>query len=132
MLNFSIARIDIYHTTFDWPSDSHVQKRLVVPSDNKEINIVNRLMIYNRHIAGIKDSLKASSKQINVDQPKGDVFNSVLDFVSRPARSQAPITPRILLIGAYGSGRRTQAQAIAQKYDIVNSKCACFVRYRLS
>lgn len=43
-----------------------------------------------------------------------------MDYVSRPARSHAPITPRILLIGPYGSGRRTQASALAKKYDIVN------------
>lgn len=44
----------------------------------------------------------------------------VLDFVSRNARSYAPTTPRILLIGPYGSGRRTQANALSKKYDIVN------------
>jgi hypothetical protein len=78
-----------------------------------------------------------------VDQPKGDVFNQsnfrnstiflndkkymffllfykVIDFTIRPARSYAPITPRILLIGPYGSGRRTQANALSKKYDIVN------------
>ncbi len=44
----------------------------------------------------------------------------MLDFISRPARSHAPVTPRIILIGPYGSGRRTQAKALANKYDIVN------------
>ncbi len=44
----------------------------------------------------------------------------VLDFISRPARSHAPVTPRIMLIGPYGSGRRTQAKALANKYEIVN------------
>ena len=43
-----------------------------------------------------------------------------MDFISRPARSHAPVTPRILLVGPYGSGRRTQASALAKKYDIVN------------
>lgn len=43
-----------------------------------------------------------------------------MDFTSRPARSHAPVTPRILLIGPYGSGRRTQASALSKKYDIVN------------
>jgi hypothetical protein len=45
-----------------------------------------------------------------------------LDILSRPTRSQAPITPRIILIGPYGSGKRTQANALAKKYDIVNGK----------
>ena len=52
-----------------------------------------------------------------------EILNKVLDFVSRPARSHAPVTPRVILIGPYGSGRRTQANAIAKKYDIVNGNC---------
>jgi adenylate kinase len=44
----------------------------------------------------------------------------VLEFISREARSNMPISPRIVLLGPHGSGRRTQAQALAKKYDIVN------------
>lgn len=43
-------------------------------------------------------------------------------FISRPPRSTAPITPRIVLIGPVGSGRKTQAKALAKKYNIVESK----------
>ncbi|CAF0826696.1 unnamed protein product [Brachionus calyciflorus] len=111
---------DIYHTTFDWPQEQTIQNRLVIPEKYTEEHLVQSLMVYNRHIEGVLDCLKATTKKINVDQPKGDVFNQILDFISRPARSHALITPRILLIGPYGSGRRTQASALAKKYDIVN------------
>ena len=47
--------------------------------------------------------------------------------MSRPARSHAPITPRILLIGPYGSGRRTQAKALANKYDIINGSLSHYL-----
>lgn len=46
--------------------------------------------------------------------------------MSRPSRTHAPITPRIILIGPYGSGRRTQANALAKKYEIVNGNSTRF------
>lgn len=111
---------EIYHTTFDWPNDNMIQQRLKTPENNTEQDLINRLVVYHRHIEGVQTCLQATLKAINVDQPKGDVFNQILDYVSRPARSHAPTTPRIMLIGPYGSGRRTQANALAKKYDIVN------------
>jgi adenylate kinase len=66
---------DIYHTTFDWPTENNIHQRLVVSPHNTEEDLVNRLMEYNRNIGAIQDSLKATVKVVNVDQPKGDVFN---------------------------------------------------------
>jgi len=66
---------DIYHTTFDWPTENNIHQRLIVPPHNTEEDLVNRLMEYNRNIGAIQDSLKATVKVVNVDQPKGDVFN---------------------------------------------------------
>ena len=43
---------EIFHTTFDWPTDLTVQQRLIAPEDYTEENLVNRLIIYNRHIGG--------------------------------------------------------------------------------
>ena len=66
---------DVYHTTFDWPVENVVQQRLVVPENNTEEDLVNRLVVYHRNIGGIEDSLKSNLKTINADQPKGDVMN---------------------------------------------------------
>ena len=66
---------EIYHTTFDWPSDILVQQRLVAPDNYREEDLVSALMNYNRNIAGLQECLKANSKSVNVDQPKGDAFN---------------------------------------------------------
>jgi hypothetical protein len=48
-----IVHIDIYHTTFEWPTDLSIQQRLITPEKNTEEDLVNRLMIYNRNIGGI-------------------------------------------------------------------------------
>lgn len=45
-----------------------------------------------------------------------------LAFVQTRHRSAAPFTPRILFFGPPGSGKSLQAELIAQKYDVVNSK----------
>ena len=57
------------------PSDTSIQSRLVAPENNSEEALIDRLMIYHRHFGGIHESLSATAKLINVDQPKGDVFN---------------------------------------------------------
>lgn len=113
---------DIYHTTFDIPADHTVKDRLEVPVNYTESDIMNRLISYNRHVSVLKDRLGFNAKTLNVDQPKGDVLNQVIQFISRPARSVAPVTPRIILLGPVGAGKRTQAQKVAKKYNIVNGK----------
>lgn len=45
---------------------------------------------------------------------------TVMTFVSQPARSAAPHTPRVLLIGSRGSGKTTQAAMLSAKYRIVD------------
>jgi hypothetical protein len=57
-----------------------------------------------------------------------EFFQLVLDFISHPARSSAPITPRVILIGPYGCGKRTQAQALAKKYDLVNVSISSLIK----
>jgi len=123
---------EVYHTTFEMPNDSSIKDRLQVPSSYTEAEIIDRLVVFRRHIGGVEDSLKVSAKIINADQPKGDLFSQALAFVSRPPRSIAPVTPRIILIGSVGSGRKTQAKALAKKYNIVEISVSDLVRQAIS
>ncbi len=76
---------EIYHTTFDWPNDNTIQQRLVTPANNTEQDIVHRLVAYHRYAESIQSCFQSTLKTINVDQPKGDVFNQSkkLIFVTR-------------------------------------------------
>ena len=65
---------DIYHTTFDWPPNTDVQNRLKEVEGFTEDDMINKLVVYHRHFEGIADCYKKSSKIINADQPKADVF----------------------------------------------------------
>lgn len=45
---------------------------------------------------------------------------SVYTYLCRNPRSNAPHTPRIVLLGPTGSGKGVQAALLANKYNIVN------------
>ena len=66
---------DVYHTTFDWPEDSEVAGRLESPEGYEEDAVVEKLVVYHRHISGILSCFHFNTKTINADQPKADVFS---------------------------------------------------------
>ncbi|XP_068011718.1 adenylate kinase 8 isoform X3 [Melanerpes formicivorus] len=114
---------EVYHTTFDWPSDPLVQQRLVQPEDLSEQEMSKKLLEYHRHFPDIFQIYHKVLKSINADQPSVDVLSQALTFVQTRPRSAAPFTPRILFCGPPGSGKSLQAALIAQKYGVVNICC---------
>ncbi|XP_054249232.1 adenylate kinase 8 [Indicator indicator] len=114
---------EVYHTTFDWPSDPLVQQRLVKPEDLSEQEVSKNLLEYHRNFPDIFQIYHKVLKSINADQPSVDVLSQVLTYVQTRPRSAAPFTPRILFCGPPGSGKSLQAALIAQKYGVVNICC---------
>ncbi|KAH0617258.1 hypothetical protein JD844_029145 [Phrynosoma platyrhinos] len=111
---------EVYHTTFDWPIDFTVQKRLVRPDGISAPATARRLLESHRNIPGILQTYPKNHKVINADQPCADVFAQALKFVQSRPHSEAPFTPRVLLLGPPGSGKSLQAALLAQKYRLVN------------
>ena len=66
---------DVYHTTFDWPGNPEVQERLEEPEGQSEEAMVQRLVLYHRHLHGILRCYNQVVKTVNADQPKADVFS---------------------------------------------------------
>uniref|UniRef100_A0A8D0BMU3 Nucleoside-diphosphate kinase n=1 Tax=Salvator merianae TaxID=96440 RepID=A0A8D0BMU3_SALMN len=114
---------EVYHTTFDWPTDEQVSLRLELPKGISELETSRRLVEYHQNYPGILLSFGKSVKFINADQPFADVFSQVLTHVQTPPRTLAPFSPRILLCGPPGSGKSLQAALLAQKYGLVNVSC---------
>jgi adenylate kinase len=75
-----------------------------------------------RNIDSVKDCFKPILRVINADQPLNDIFTQVYSFTSNKPRSIAPRTPRIVILGPTGSGRKTVARQVSRKYDIPISK----------
>uniref|UniRef100_A0A2K6TA76 Adenylate kinase 8 n=1 Tax=Saimiri boliviensis boliviensis TaxID=39432 RepID=A0A2K6TA76_SAIBB len=111
---------EIYHTTFDWPPESEIQNRLMVPEGISELETARKLLEYHRNIVRIIPSYPKILKVISADQPCVDVFYQALTYVQSNHRTNAPFTPRVLLLGPVGSGKSLQAALLAQKYRLVN------------
>ncbi|XP_055988642.1 adenylate kinase 8-like [Sorex fumeus] len=114
---------EIYHTTFDWPSDVDVQNRLIMPLGISEPETAKRLLEYHRNIAEVTPAYSRILKAISADQPCMDVFYQALTYVQSSHRSNAPFTPRVVLLGPVGSGRKLQAALLAQRYGLVDVCC---------
>lgn len=122
---------DVYHSTFDPPSDLTVVQRLVPDSKSSEKVMIQRLMEYHRHIDGILMCFEKIHKSINVDQPKADVFSQVLSYLKMNHRNNAPHTPRLILLGPTGCGKSVQAELLASKYGFVNVSCTELIKQSL-
>ena len=66
---------DVYHVTFDWPTDPIIVDRLVPDPNSTEEVMIKRLMEYHRHSGGILRCYEKVYKVVNCDQPKSDVFS---------------------------------------------------------
>lgn len=80
---------EIYHTTFDWPSESDVQNRLLVPGGISELETARKLLEYHRNIIRILPAYPKILKVINADQPCVDVF-----YQGKHKRQGVPRAPR--------------------------------------
>ncbi|XP_061117703.1 adenylate kinase 8 [Conger conger] len=114
---------DVYHTTFRWPRDDQVGRRLVREEVLSEEQAAARLLRYHRESPGLRRAYEGRLEPVNADQPQDDVFAQVLSHVLRRPRSVAPHTPRVLLLGPPASGKSLLGERIAQKYNIVNVCC---------
>ncbi|XP_040387539.1 adenylate kinase 8 isoform X2 [Cygnus olor] len=120
--------VEVYHTTFDWPSDPVIQQRLVKPEDLSEQEMSKKLLEYHRNFPGVFQIYQKVLKSVNADQPCVDVISQALTYVQTRHRSAAPFTPRILFCGPPGSGKSLQAALIAQKYGVVNICCGLLLK----
>jgi len=123
---------DVYHTTFDWPGNPEVQERLVEPEGLSEESMVKKLVLYHRHIDGILRCYNQVIRTVNADQPKPDVFSQAFSFLCSQVRSNAPHTPRVVLLGPTGSGKGVQAALLANKYNLVKVSCGQLIRQAIA
>ncbi|CAI9739707.1 adenylate kinase 8-like [Octopus vulgaris] len=119
---------DIYHMTFDWPLSNDVKANLVEAPGCTESEIIQKYLAYEYALPGLIQRFKKNYKNINADQPKGDILSKALCFLSRKPQSMAPHTPRVILLGAFGSGKKTQAHLLAKRFQLVNVSCSQLIK----
>ncbi|KAK6195868.1 hypothetical protein SNE40_001206 [Patella caerulea] len=123
---------DVYHTTFNWPSNAEIQSRLEEATGCTEEEMITKLIVYHRHIDAILRCYDKVLKKVNADQPKADVFAQVFTFVCSQLRSNTPHTPRVVLLGPTGSGKAVQAALLASKYNLVNVSCGQLIKQAIA
>ncbi|XP_060894145.1 adenylate kinase 8 [Labrus mixtus] len=116
---------DVYHKTFIWPVEDTVAKRLEEGQSRSERQRLAELQRYRCEVTGLTSAYQHVLKIINSDQPHTDVYQQVLAFVRT---RRCPRTPRILLLGPPGSGKKHQARLLSEKYRMVDVCCGQLLR----
>ncbi|XP_077571461.1 adenylate kinase 8 isoform X3 [Stigmatopora nigra] len=113
---------DIYHEMFARPVDNEVWERAERRTNSLDggLSLKVRLQRYCCEVTGISSAYRHILKTVDADQPPLDVYHQVMAFLQTRSCSR---TPRVLLLGPPGSGKRHQARMLAEKYKMVDVCC---------
>lgn len=104
-------------------SDDTVKK----PSDYLD-DFDARLDRYRHNIITLRQLYKVNVIDISAYCPQEKVFHEVLTLQTRPNRNLAMWTPRIVILGFSGSGRKTVTRKLASKCKLVPIHCGTLIR----
>ncbi|KER20039.1 hypothetical protein T265_11321 [Opisthorchis viverrini] len=121
-----------YHLLMKPPPNLQVENRLIPHPDFSPNELREKIEAYKRENFVLQQIYATSARMFNADQPLTDVYASVLAYVAQPPRSLALRTPRILLLGYVGSGRKTQAKLLAGKYGLVPVDCSALINQEIA
>uniref|UniRef100_A0A8C0J4E4 Uncharacterized protein n=1 Tax=Chelonoidis abingdonii TaxID=106734 RepID=A0A8C0J4E4_CHEAB len=76
---------EVYHTTFDWPTDPTVEQRLVQPNGCSEQATAKRLLEYHRNIQGIFHPIGACNEGLASGAPPGKAVLQLSPCLSFPS-----------------------------------------------
>uniref|UniRef100_A0A183SKS5 Nucleoside-diphosphate kinase n=3 Tax=Schistocephalus solidus TaxID=70667 RepID=A0A183SKS5_SCHSO len=119
---------DTYHAIFNPASDPKIAARLERAPGTSPEEMKASLREYHHHFVALKNIYGDLMTTINTDQPLTDVFSQALCRLNRPPRTVAMWTPRVVLLGYSGCGRKTMAQMLAKKYELVSVHCGTLIR----
>ncbi|XP_051925098.1 adenylate kinase 8 isoform X2 [Hippocampus zosterae] len=112
---------DVYHEAFVRPCDEAVARRAEKRPDAREGALTADLQRYRCKVTGLSSAYRHILKTVDADQPPDDVYQQAVAFLRTRRCSR---TPRVLLLGPPGSGKRLQAKMLADKYKMVDVCCS--------
>jgi len=120
----------VYHKLFDWPEDESKASQLIKAENANKESFEKDLRYWKREKIGIIDAYKNADiiRHVNSDQPIIDVAEHILTVASQPNRSEATIIPRLVILGAKGSGKKTIAKSLSEKYKMVEVDAEKWIR----
>ncbi|KAL5108426.1 hypothetical protein TcWFU_001005 [Taenia crassiceps] len=115
-----------YHKLYNPPSDPEVESRLVAADDTSDIEC--RIAKFRHHFVAIGQMYADIIVNLRADQPLSDLYSQAICNLSRPTRNPTMWTPRVLLLGFSGSGRKTVGDKLAKRYELVLVHCGTLIR----
>ncbi|VDO10405.1 unnamed protein product [Rodentolepis nana] len=95
-------------------------------------NIDSQIADYRRHFIDLSRIYKNKITHIPADRSLSEVFQRVMCYLSRPLQNPAMWIPRIVLLGFSGSGRKTVAEKLTKKYNLVTLHCGTLIRREIA
>ncbi|XP_061529235.1 adenylate kinase 8 isoform X2 [Phycodurus eques] len=117
---------DVYHETFVRPCDDAAERRARKRPDACDGGPRADLQRHRCEVTGISSAYRHILKTVDADQPPTDVYRQVVAFLRTRRCSR---TPRVLLLGPPGSGKKHQAKMLADKYKMVDLCCGDLLRW---
>lgn len=106
----------VYHSVFGPPPSDITDRCVAKPM----LDLDDALAAYARRKDEICSSYRTALVRLDADKPSEDLVEDAWTAVCTTRESNAPYTPRMILVGPPGAGKSIQAQLMAQKYDMVN------------
>ncbi|XP_049618685.1 adenylate kinase 8 isoform X1 [Syngnathus scovelli] len=116
---------DVYHETFARPCEE-AARRAEKSADAHVGALRAHLQRYRCKVTGLSSAYRHILTTVDADQPPLDVYQQALAFLRTRRCSR---TPRVLLLGPPGSGKRLQAKMLADKYKMVDVCCSDLLRW---
>ena len=106
----------VYNRVFAPPPEEEAEACVAAPLPG----LAAAAELYRRNELGLEASYRSVLTRVNGDQVPDDVFAEAWAALCTPRASNAPVTPRVALLGPPGAGQEVQAKELAAKYGLVN------------
>lgn len=87
----------------------------------------SRIADYHHHYIILSQMYKNLIAYIQADRSLSDIYQLAIDHLSRPRRNPDMWTPRVVLLGYSGSGRKSVAEKLAKRYDLIPVHCGTLI-----
>lgn len=124
--------IEVYHLITNPPPDIKTEQRLVPMPCFAPEKVKETIEQYNRDAVLLREIYAPVARDVNCDQPVSEVYSAILNYITQPPRDLGLRTPRVILLGFIGSGRKTQAKMLSQKYGLIPIDCGLLIRTEIA
>ncbi|XP_061672164.1 adenylate kinase 8 isoform X11 [Syngnathoides biaculeatus] len=121
----AVTSLPVSATSSRAPEDAY-RETSARPRDDAAEGRASDLQRHRCEVTGMSAAYRHVLKTVDGDQPPTDVYQQVVAFLRTRRCSR---TPRVLLLGPPGSGKKHQAKMLSDKYKMVDVCCCDLLRW---